>query len=56
MAPLAGGAGVAGRRDDEGLVNLAAAFRLYLKDMGGHERVSTGASPNEIYAPEQGGR
>lgn len=56
MVPLAGGAGVAGRRDDEGLVNHAAAFRLYLKDMGCHERVSTGESPNEIYAPEQGGR
>lgn len=47
---------MAGRRDDEGLVNHAAELSLYLKDMGCHERVSTGESPNEMYALEQGGR
>lgn len=53
---LAGGVVVAGGGDDEGLVNHATEFRLSLKDMGFHERVSTGESPNEIYALEQGGR
>lgn len=41
MVPLAGGAVVAGRRGDEGLVNHAAEFRRYLKDMECYERVST---------------
>lgn len=41
MVPLAGGAVVAGRRGDEGLVNHAAEFRRYLKDMEFYERVST---------------
>lgn len=56
MVPLAGGVVVAGGGDEEGLVYHATEFRLSLKDMGFHESVSTGDSPNEIYALEQGGR
>lgn len=34
VAPPAGGAGVAGKRDDGGLINHAVEFGLYLKDTG----------------------